>query len=69
MVKHSGVTDVVVRVGDSNIICNYKMYDKSVASGWVKRCAILPDDNSILYVQLCSVGNPLLTDTFNHMST
>jgi hypothetical protein len=66
--KHSGATDIFVRVGDSNIICNYKMH-KSVASGCVKRCAIILDDNYILYVQLCSVGNPLLNDTFNHLST
>lgn len=26
--KHSGATDVFVRVGDSNIICNYKMYNR-----------------------------------------
>jgi len=25
--KHSGTTDVFVRVGDSNVICNYKMYN------------------------------------------
>ena len=26
--KHSGATDVFVRVGDSNIICNYEMYNR-----------------------------------------